>query len=424
MALALSHADRHIRNMDLILSAKSGDLTAMDTLLKENTRMIWRVVRRFKPSVTFDLDDLFQIGTVGFIKAVHKFNLDSGWRFSTYAVPTIFGEIARNNRDIGGTIRISRKSQSALYNFHKVSGKMEQKFQRSMSIYEIADELGIETQELGKAFQVSAMASFDATIEQNDGMGDSLLELVPDPNAKEFDVAGVELQEAVASLPKNIRQVIISRYFEDKTQSQIGQMLGLSQVQISRLEKQGLISLKKYLDNIKELELNPIVEVIIVEEVKQSEKTQNKRKKSDRIFELYDEGKTIADVIELIGMKETTAVHYHYSWKRARGITSTRRKVRKDKVAKSPKGRKTKGNIVINHVLVDITVSCGSVLRNCAIFLNESGLHPITDVKVINEVFTSRPYAHFINYRGQILGGRLNQRDIRKFTVTHIPATV
>lgn len=225
------------RTLALIGQAHQGDKAARDTLFEENIGLIWSVVKRFR-NRGVDMDDLFQIGSIGLLKAVDHFNLDFEVRFSTYAVPMIAGEIKRFLRD-DGMIRVSRSLKEVSYKAYAVRERLEKELKREPTVEEIAAAAGVSAEELVMATEAAAeVESLQQVIYQGDGVDISLQDkLTEKENAQERILDRLLLEEILQYLEPEERKLIYMRYFQDMTQSQIAEKLGVSQVQVSRMEK-------------------------------------------------------------------------------------------------------------------------------------------------------------------------------------------
>ena len=234
------------RTYELIKKAQEGDSDAKDIIIKENIGLIWSVAKKFA-NRGYDLDDLFQIGSIGLIKCIEKFDTSFGVKFSTYAVPMIMGEIKRFLRD-DGIVKISRPLKELALKAKYIQEEYQHKNGKSPTMKEIADALGVCVEELAMAIETGhEIESIYAVVHQGDGSPLYLLDKIDMNNQDENIVDIIALKESITKLSKKERQVIVMRYFQDKTQSQIAKDLGVSQVQVSRIEKRVLKNLKKYL---------------------------------------------------------------------------------------------------------------------------------------------------------------------------------
>lgn len=229
----------------LIQKSHEGDKEARARLVEENTGLVWCVVKRFY-NRGVEMEDLFQIGTIGLLKAIDKFDLNYDVKFSTYAVPMIAGEIKRFLRD-DGMIKVSRSLKELSYKAYLCREKLQERFGREPSVIELAGELGVEPEELMAALDASSeVESLHKPIYQSDGQEVSLMDRLPWRAEPEEEVLDhLLLKELLGGLEKEERQLIYLRYFADRTQAQAGKELGISQVQVSRLEKKILKSMRE-----------------------------------------------------------------------------------------------------------------------------------------------------------------------------------
>lgn len=233
--------------MELIKKAQEGSQKARDQLVSENIGLIWSIVKRFS-NRGYEMDDLFQIGSIGLLKAIDKFDLSFEVKFSTYAVPMIMGEIKRFLRD-DGMIKVSRALKEIANKVRITQDTLNKKNGREPSIEEVSEVLGISTEEIVMALESNAeVESLYKTIHQGDGNPIFLidkLERSVDENERMLDK--IALREVIQSLEPKEKEIIMLRYFQDKTQTEIANHIGISQVQVSRLEKKILLQLKSKL---------------------------------------------------------------------------------------------------------------------------------------------------------------------------------
>ncbi|MGN1141125.1 MAG: SigF/SigG family RNA polymerase sporulation sigma factor [Oliverpabstia sp.] len=221
----------------LIKSAHEGDKNARDTLIEENIGLVWSIVRRFQ-NRGVEMEDLFQIGSIGLIKAVDKFDLSYEVQFSTYAVPMIAGEIKRFLRD-DGMLKVSRPLKEMAGKAYGVREALEKKEGREPTVSEIAEEMGVPVEELMLAMEAGAQVeSLQQIIYQGDGNDISLMDKLEEKeNTNEKMVNRLFLEEMLGELDGKERELIFKRYFLEKTQAVIADEMGISQVQVSRMEK-------------------------------------------------------------------------------------------------------------------------------------------------------------------------------------------
>ncbi|MCK0473167.1 RNA polymerase sporulation sigma factor SigF [Halalkalibacter sp. APA_J-10(15)] len=227
---------------ELIAKSQAGDQEARDMIVNRNTRLVWSVVQRFM-NRGYEADDLFQIGCIGLIKSVDKFDLSYDVKFSTYAVPMIIGEIQRFLRD-DGTVKVSRSIKELSNKIRKVKDDMTKTLGRTPTVNEIAKYLDISPEEVVFAGEASkSLSSIHETVYENDGDPITLLDQIADQTeTKWFDK--IALKEAIRDLDERERLIVYLRYYKDQTQSEVANRLGISQVQVSRLEKKILEQMK------------------------------------------------------------------------------------------------------------------------------------------------------------------------------------
>ncbi|MCM3760301.1 RNA polymerase sporulation sigma factor SigF [Alkalihalobacillus oceani] len=227
----------------LIEKSQAGDQEARDLIVNRNTRLVWSVVQRFM-NRGYEADDLFQIGCIGLIKSVDKFDLSYEVKFSTYAVPMIIGEIQRFLRD-DGTVKVSRSVKELGNKIRKMKDEMTKTLGRTPTVAEIAEQLQISPEEVVFAGEASrSLSSIHETVYENDGDPITLLDQIADQSeTKWFDK--IALKEAIRDLDERERLIVYLRYYKDQTQSEVAERLGISQVQVSRLEKKILEYMKQ-----------------------------------------------------------------------------------------------------------------------------------------------------------------------------------
>ena len=233
------------RTEELIRRSQDGDKAARDTLIEENMGLIHHVAKRFLGRGV-EAEDLFQIGAIGLLKAVDRFDLGFGVRFSTYAVPMIAGEIRRFLRD-DSMIKVSRSLKELAVKAARLREQLLMERGAEPGVEELAGRLGVEAEELVQAMDsCTEVESLQKVSSQGDSEGTSLLERVEQGRDEQEELLRrMLLEELLASLDPKERRLIVLRFFHDRTQSQVAEELGMSQVQVSRLEKKILLALKE-----------------------------------------------------------------------------------------------------------------------------------------------------------------------------------
>ena len=241
---------------ELILRAHNGDKAARDKLVLENIGLVYSVSRRFAGR-GYELEDINQIGTIGLIKAIDKFDDSFDVRFSTYAVPMIAGEIKRFLRD-DGMLKVSRSLKENGYRIKKASDKLVSQNGREATIEELAAATELSVEDVVMALEANTdVESIYRTIYQNDGnevylvdkLSGSSGDTVKDEfaGAQEQLLNSILLEQLLAELDELEGKLIMLRYFKEMTQTQVADKLGISQVQVSRLEKKILRKLREYI---------------------------------------------------------------------------------------------------------------------------------------------------------------------------------
>ncbi len=236
------------RTIELIIKAQKGDKEAQSILVDENLGLVKSLIGRFD-NRGYDRDDIFQLGCIGLIKAIDKFDTSYGVRFSTYAVPMIIGEIKRFIRD-DGIIKVSRSLKQTAIKIKITKESLFKKLGREPTLQEISDEIKIPKEDIILALESNIHPDYlYDVIHQDDGSPIHLIDKISEEKNQDNEdiIDRIALKEALQKLKPRERQIIIMRYFQDKTQSDIAEKLGISQVQVSRIEKKVLGIMKKIL---------------------------------------------------------------------------------------------------------------------------------------------------------------------------------
>lgn len=225
---------------ELLQAARDGDNRACEQVLQENAGLIWSIVRRYYGRGV-DPDDLYQLACLGFLKAVRGFDPQFGTQFSTYAVPKIAGEIRRFLRD-DGAVKVSRGVKERAAAIRLARGRLQGKFNREPTLSELAEETGLEAEEIAAAeMAMEPVASLQ--METGDGM--TLESVLGTGGMEEQVVEQVVLRQALRQLPEQERQVLLLRYYKGLTQSNTARIVGVSQVQVSRIERRAIAKLRE-----------------------------------------------------------------------------------------------------------------------------------------------------------------------------------
>lgn len=237
---------QHDETMSLILKAQKGDVRAQELLVSNNLGLVRSIINRFG-NRGYEKEDLFQLGCIGLIKAINKFDISYDVRFSTYAVPMIIGEIKRFLRD-DGIIKVSRSLKQTANKIRISKEKLFQELDREPTLNEIAVDLNLTKEEIVMALESNIQPEYlHDIIHHDDGSPIHLMDKVSE-NKVEEDTELIDrlvLQDVLSKLEQRERQIIVMRYFQDKTQTEIAEILGISQVQVSRIEKKVLNVMKE-----------------------------------------------------------------------------------------------------------------------------------------------------------------------------------
>jgi len=230
----------------LIRKAQDGDKAAREQLINDNVGLVWSIVRRFLGRGQ-EAEDLFQIGVIGLMKAVDKFDLSYDVMFSTYAVPMISGEIKRYLRDNNSLIKMSRSIKENGWKINAAKERLAYELGREATIEELAAATELSMEDVVTALEAnSEIESIYKTVYQGDGHEIYLVDRIKEEkNESESLIDRMTVEQLLKSLTEDERLLITSRYFEDKTQVETAKLLGISQVQVSRLEKKILLKMRK-----------------------------------------------------------------------------------------------------------------------------------------------------------------------------------
>lgn len=234
----------HEKTIELLTRAQSGDEIAKEEFVKVNLRLVLSVVQRFYGKKEC-VDDIFQVGCIGLIKAMKNFNTELNLRFSTYAVPMIIGEIRRYLRDYS-PVRVSRSIRDTAYKIINGRAELENKLNRETTLEEVATALNMPLNEVVYAMDAISdpVSLYDPVYHDGDETALLLDQISDKTSTDEHWLSNITLKDAVASLGERERQILTMRYYEGKTQMEVSEEIGISQAQVSRLEKNAKSSLK------------------------------------------------------------------------------------------------------------------------------------------------------------------------------------
>ena len=229
---------------ELILRAQSGDQDAKQQLVEENSGLVWSVARRFLGRGA-EPDDLYQLGCLGFLKAVEGFDLEYGTQFSTYAVPKISGEIRRFLRD-DGAVKVSRSLKEQSSAIKAARSRLTGALGREPTIQEISRQTGLSPEEI--ALAETATSATESIQRETGAEGFSLENVLTDTESEERMVEKIALRQAIEALTEREKTVIKLRYFHSLTQQRVAKVMDVSQVQVSRIEKKAIAMLRELME--------------------------------------------------------------------------------------------------------------------------------------------------------------------------------
>lgn len=232
-----------LRRGELLAAAQAGDREACEQLLLENDKLIWSIVKRYAGRGG-ETEDLFQLGCIGFLKAVRSFDPAYGTQFSTYAVPKIAGEIRRFLRD-DGAIKVSRGLKEQAFQLRNAREQLSNQLNREPTLSELSEQTGLSPEEIAAADTASTAVT---SLQSETAEGLTLESLLGDQGIEGAIVESVSLRQAVDELEERERMVILLRYFRGFTQERTARVIGVSQVQVSRIERRAVEHLRKKLE--------------------------------------------------------------------------------------------------------------------------------------------------------------------------------
>lgn len=228
-----------------IIKAQNGSNEEMSKIVQKNSGLIWSIVNRFA-NRGYSKEDLYQIGCIGLIKAIKRFDINFNVKITTYSVPYIIGEIKRFIRD-DGPIKISRSVKELTYKINEIQRRAINENGEELGILELAKKLNVEKEEIVVALESSKkLKSIDAEIYDEDNGGESkIARITTNKDESNTIIDKLCVKELISGLEGREKQIIILRYYKDKTQTEVAKMLGISQVQVSRIEKKILMEMRK-----------------------------------------------------------------------------------------------------------------------------------------------------------------------------------
>lgn len=229
---------------DLICKAKNGDSEASELLIQGNFPLIKSIVKTFL-NKGVEYDDLYQLGCVGFLKAIKNFDENMGVKFSTYAVPMIAGEIKRFLRD-DGMIKVSRSIKTLAIKIRSLNERLKSEGKEPLKINELAKHFSVDEEDVVEALDSSQqILSIQAKLDEDDPNSQSMIDKITTVDKSDEMLDRLILKDEILKLPEKEKKIILLRYFRGKTQGEVAEILGISQVQVSRMESKIIESLKK-----------------------------------------------------------------------------------------------------------------------------------------------------------------------------------
>lgn len=230
----------------LLVQAKAGDEAARERIINCNLRLVFNLIQRFS-NRGYDMEDLFQIGTIGLIKAIDKFDLSYQVRFSTYAVPMVIGEIRRFLRD-DGPMKISRSLKETGIRIRYTQEQLTKELGREPKLSEVAEKLELTLEQLTEAMEATQyLTSIHEELYQDDGDAIYVIDQLADRQEDNQFLDHMALEEVMGRLPDREKNILYLRFYRDQTQTEVAQKIGISQVQVSRLERSALKKVREML---------------------------------------------------------------------------------------------------------------------------------------------------------------------------------
>lgn len=424
---------------ELIAKSQSGCFKSREKLVESNLRLAMSVVTKRFSNRGIDVEDLFQIGVIGLIKSIDKFDLSFDVNFSTYAVPMITGEIQRFLRD-DGLIRVSRTTKEKFKVIRIANEKFIHENGRPATHEEIAKILKMDSQDYFFILEaLRPIKSIYETIFENDGDPIALIDQITN-NEDIINFDNIVLKEFVKELKDREKFIIEQRYFHDKTQSEVASCLGLSQVQVSRIEKKVLSDLKDSFNDINKPKIYPSLSIpkiikpvimkepIIIIEVKEKEIVDMAefKSKKESVFELLDKKYKKPRIMKESSISAASYYNYLSLYKKAKEhgewpIDGKVSEEPKAKVEYSPIKNKVADPKIL---LVDIVLMDGTVIESCGIFrlkddnIPTNGDRPIQNMDDIKEIFQKVPWGRkTICFQTKYMNGYTDAAHVKEYEI-------
>lgn len=440
----------------LIKLSQNGNKEAKDELVEKNLRLVWNAVHRFKVEEK-NKEDLFQIGVIGLMNSIDRFDFSFDVKFSTYAFPMIFGEIQRYLRDHGNdSMKISRVGNNLFYKISKEIDKHLQNGNGELSVSELSEILSVSEEDIDKAIHSRNIISMNKVVYNTDGQNEvTLMDMISDKSKYKTDY--LPLYEAIDSLSEREKMVIELRFFKDKSQIEVAEILGVSQAQISRLEKKilSILELKLSDEDFDKIKINKIEEEKQIERIDDKMDTTTttgtkKPSKREMVLGLFDSKKTKSQIMKEAKISENNYYNYRKAWRDSKVenqevlkdnvVDLQEVKDNKDKIQEKtntththvvtksnlpsrdkynreqqqqqqqqqaineiskgmnevgflPEPQQKPNHQVRNYKLVDIILKDDSILKSCCIFTDNQYNRVLQDEGMIHEAFAKVPWA-------------------------------
>lgn len=237
------------KNIKNIKFAQNGNHEAMEQLVKTNSGLIWNIIKRFSGR-GYELDDLYQIGAIGLIKAIKRFDTNLDLQLSTYAVPYILGEIKRFIRD-DGIIKVSRQTKELNIKIRMLQQEYISKYGKEITVSQLSELLNISKEEIAAAIESAVIVdSIDSSNNSSDDNRALIDKIINTKDEYNMLINRLDIKTAINGLNEREKEIILLRYYKEKTQSQVGKILGITQVQVSRIEKKVLEKMKRKMEAV------------------------------------------------------------------------------------------------------------------------------------------------------------------------------
>lgn len=405
------------RTYELIELAQTGNKDALDILVKENKNLVYSVAQRFNKRVTpFEQDDLSQLGFIGLIKCIKKFDTSYNVEFSTYAVPMIIGEIRRFLRD-DNYIKISRSLKELNYKIMKENNKFLLVNEREMTNEELSNYFNVDITTIIKAKEtlLKRKSIYEEAATRNDTSDPILiLDQIADER-QNINIEFMDFKQKMIMLPKRMQKLLQLRYFDCLTQSEVSKELNISQVQVSRLEKKAIQM------------LSDLTNIPIIEYKHERDRGEKHMKKKQQIFEALDNKWSKSKIMSSFNLSEYSYRNYKYLHKKSKDkekATEIAQNVINEIISDSPiqglKEAVEQNSIVI--VSVDFELTTGEVFKNASIFRpnpkdGDESIQSIVEIKSMFEGHGTYWKKDLISFQTETLNGHFSYHNVKEYKI-------